>query len=59
MDAKLEEIKTLIDESQIPQKDIAKKIGVNHIHLNGVLAKRFNLTERLYVRLKYFLTDKN
>ena len=54
MNNKLKEIKNLIEKSEIPQKELAKGIGVNHIHLNSVLKERNSLSERLYVRLKYY-----
>lgn len=54
---RLTEIKNLIEKTGKKQKEVAELIGVNHIHLNGVLGERFPLTEDLYQRLKHHLTN--
>jgi len=55
MEEKLTEIQDLINAQDLTQKQIAVKVGVNHIHLNSVLKGRNSLTEGLYQRLKYHL----
>lgn len=53
------EINELIDVSNSTQKEIAEKVGINHIHLNSVLKGRNKMTKALYSRLKYHLTNND
>lgn len=52
---KIEEVNLLLSESKYNQKQLAAKIACNHIHLNAILRGRRDLTQTMYIRIKYLL----
>jgi len=50
-------IKDYLDEYDISQKDLSKRIGVSEKHISNVLSGKARLTEEMALKLEYVLKD--
>lgn len=54
----LNDLRKLIDDSGMTQRDFAEKVGINHQHLNGVLRGKRKLTPEIVSRVKAAMREE-